>query len=653
MTSGVVDGEICGEFNIVKCKIRAESLGQKNEVAFYCHSPIVDTHRVSDRLIFNCSEINEKKIADAIVAFAGVDRVEALGCLNSLIQEVEKQPWYLPADAVNGMWAGMRIPDEYTIRDGNVCSIMSDGKNTMFLPICMNPVIATAIGENIDNCEHWIQVSFLDTLGHARTEWLTLGEALGRGVVKLVDKGLNLVETNTRKLNLYISSCLKENANDMPFRIVTSKCGWKEGNSVFAFGTRGFTEGDTLDILPVRTTVRDGLKVSGELYEWIEAARPVISHSFLKLKMYAAAAAPLLRLLNAKSFIIDHSGESSTGKTMSNDFAISMFGDAELLRFNGDTTKTAAEYAAEFYTDLPLYLDETGTQQSEDVLKALIYMIGNEQGRNRGKKEGGLRDIGTWKTVALTTGERPITSQKSFSGQLVRVIEVRGGFPGVLPEVKNADEVRKTSYGHLAEPYFRKVFKYKNRLLTDFRAARLRYTTTDNVKVNRIAESFAAMLVAGTLLEDVFHELGLPTVDPYVIIDEFFAKSVSYDVMENYSTRALGVVFDWVKSRNASFDIEGVFYDRKYPPAEFIGWITEEYTDIIPSMLIEALEGVGFDSTRALSDWAEDGILKTGKGRKDLPVKHHGKTSRVFRFCNREVERILHTGAVEQEGNQR
>lgn len=55
-------------------------------------------------------------------------------------------------------------------------------------------------------------------------------------------------------------------------------------------------------------------------------------------------------------------------------------------------------------TDLPLYLDETGMQQSEEVMKAIVYMVSNGQGRMRGQKDGELRETGTWKTVALTTG---------------------------------------------------------------------------------------------------------------------------------------------------------------------------------------------------------------------------------------------------------
>jgi uncharacterized protein (DUF927 family) len=459
--------------------------------------------------------------------------------------------------------------------------------------------------------------------------------------MKLTDRGINLIEKNASTMNDYLSSCLMVNGQDMPRRFVTEKNGWKCDNTIFAFGKRGFSNGEILNIVPLRKEAYNGLRVCGDINTWINAVRPIIHLPLVRLKMYAVFASPLLRLLNVQSFILDHNGESSIGKTFTNDLAMSMIGDADTLRFNGDTTKTAAEILAEMYTDLPLYLDETGTQQSEDVLKALIYMLANEQGRMRGHKDGGLRETGKWKTVALTTGEKPLTSHKSFSGQQVRVIEVRGGLSqGVIDDVKVAADVRKENYGHFAELYFAKLAEYAPRLRDMYDMARSRYTTKDNVKTNRVASSFAAMMVAGMLLEDIFSDVGIDPAEPHTIVDRFFAKTIDNSVTENYSTRALQTLIDWVQTKNACF------YDAGNPENqkgnEFYGWIENGYLDIIITEARKTLEKNGYDPTRSINDWKDDGITKTSTGRNDYLAKHNGKNHRVIRLLLEEVNNVLH-----------
>lgn len=571
----------------------------------------------------------------------GLTKADAATLLKAPELVVEKRV-HGPNNTNGCVWKNMIIPSGYSIQDGNLCTVKFNSNNdTIATPFCRVPAIVSAVGRNIDNNEYWNEILFTDIFGGVHREWISQQDALSRrGVMKLADRGLNLIEKNTSTMNDYLSACLQVNSPALPHKIVTEKMGWKCDNTLFAFGERGFMADKTIEIIPLRKKVSDGLQCFGCLEEWVAAARPIMKYPLLRFKMYAVFAPILLRLLNVPSFVVDHSGESSVGKTFSNDFAVSQLGDADRLRFNGDTTKTAAEILAEAYTDLPLYLDETGTQQTDDALKAIIYMLSNEQGRMRGQKDGGLRETGTWKTIAFTTGERPLTSNKSFSGQQVRVIEIRGGFSqDVIADIKNAADARKHHYGHIAERYFGKIFVYKERLPEIYKAARQRYITVDNVKTNRIADSFAVILTAGILLEEIYEEIGLDIVDPHSIVDGFFKTAAEDDKIVNYSTRALQTVFDWVATRESSFDVWNSSKD--FQAHEFLGWITEKYTDIIPAKLRETLEKAGFDSTRVINDWIDDGVLKSDARGKDIAVTHRCKTHRAFRFVMSKVVDIL------------
>ena len=539
-------------------------------------------------------------------------------------------------------WNNMIVPTGYSL-NGCLNQIVYNKNidDKIEVPFCQSPAIVTSVGANIDDGGYWLEVTFNDVFDQELKEWISQKDALSRrGIMELATRGLNLIEKNSSTMNEYISQCIKTNRSRLPKRIVTEKNGWKNENTLFAFGCHAFSKDEIYDIIPLRKEASQGLKECGEIEEWIKAVQPIMHLPMIRLKMYAVMAAPLLRILGIQSFILDHNGESSIGKTFSNNLAMSMIGNADILRFNGDTTKTAAEILAEMYTDLPLYLDETGTQQSEEVLKAIVYMLSNEQGRMRGHKDGGLRETGTWKTIALTTGERPLTSHKSFSGQQVRVVEVRGGLTkDVIEDVKTAADTIQKNYGFFAYPYFIKLFEYLPQITEMYKMSRQRYITVDNVKTNRIADSFAAMLVAGMLLEDVFYDHGIETTEPHKIIDEFFTTCIDTNKIESYSIRALHCVIDWTQSKNMCFYDEDNPSDRQ--SHEFFGWISQDYIDVIPNELRKCLDRNQFDSGRVFNDWFDDGLLVTNKGRRDYNATHNGKQSKVVRLKRKEVYNVL------------
>ncbi|MCS3923874.1 DUF927 domain-containing protein [Methanosalsum natronophilum] len=643
----VVEGDILSVNDVIHCKLLFE-FDSGQVIRYKIHSPIVDQHRSIEGSFLNgtldgrMEDIIRSKILKLIHIKDKESELAVQLSLRIICDKVRNRSWYFSNTQIDGKWAGYRVPNEYNIFEGCIRTVKSSGDEPYYTAFCRTPCIPVATGHNIDTGEYWVQLKFANIYNRPHTEWVSQEDALSRrGIMRLASRGINLIEKNSSTMNEYLSSCLMVNGPEMPRRFVTEKNGWKCENTIFAFGNRGFSNGEVLDIVPLMKEAYEGLKVSGDIQAWIDAVNPIIHLPLVRFKMYAVFTAPLLRLLNIQSFILDHYGESSIGKTFTNDLAMSMIGDADTLRFNGDTTKTAAEILAQMYTDLPLYLDETGTQQSEDVLKALVYMLANEQGRMRGHKEGGLRETGKWKTVALTTGERPLTSHKSFSGQQVRSIEIRGGLTqDVIENIKHAADIRKDHFGHFTEPYFRKLYEYMPKLEMMYKMARERYVTKDNVKTNRMAGTFATILVAGMLLEDIFSETGIEPIEPHKIIDHFFIRCVKENPIENYSIRALHTVMDWVQSKNMCFyDFEKPHNNNKFH--EFYGWIDTEYIDIIPSELRKVMERSGFDSTRTKNDWIDEGIVIVNQGRKDYKVCHNGIHKKVIRFSRRRINEIL------------
>lgn len=97
MTVGVVDSYVYGEFNNIKCKIRAEYDEIGDEISIYCHSPIVEQHRVSEILKCGNGGIDgefEKAIVKNVLTFVDVDKLDAIGCVRTFVENIEQSFWY-------------------------------------------------------------------------------------------------------------------------------------------------------------------------------------------------------------------------------------------------------------------------------------------------------------------------------------------------------------------------------------------------------------------------------------------------------------------------------------------------------------------------------------------------------------------------------
>ena len=78
---------------------------------------------------------------------------------------------------------------------------------------------------------------------------------------------------------------------------------------------------------------------------------------------------------------------------------------------NFNATQVGLERTAAFYCDLPLGIDERQLAgKNQEGLEKTIYMIASGTGKIRGAKGGGLQTMRQWRTVAMATGEEPLST---------------------------------------------------------------------------------------------------------------------------------------------------------------------------------------------------------------------------------------------------
>ena len=153
-----------------------------------------------------------------------------------------------------------------------------------------------------------------------------------------------------------------------------------------------------LDIEPSLRGWAAAYHYSGTLEEWKALMQPHRERDKFRFILAASFTAPLLRILQQRIFFVYNWGGSKGGKTAALKAALSAWGDERQL-----------------------------AGQKQENLEKIVYMIASGTGRARGSKGGGLQALNTWRTIALATGEEPLSTETTQTGVSTRVLEIYGG----------------------------------------------------------------------------------------------------------------------------------------------------------------------------------------------------------------------------------
>ena len=481
--------------------------------------------------------------------------------------------------------------------------------------ISSTPCIIAAIGDNLDNGEIIYKLKFKDIKHRERTIWKTTTDIMTNSAVKkLLKEGMHFKEADTDKIIEYFDSYITSNKDTLPTEIAASVSGWKNDFSLFVVGNRGITANGEIEVLSQENKTAELYTQKGELKEWVQVTNKLNKYPAVLFKLYTACVPPLLKLLNVKSFVETQQTPSGRLKTTMGLHSASVWGNPEKLQLNAASTPAGIEKEVEFRTDLPIFVDETSIT---DRIKDLVYLIANGVGRSKSNSEGGLVMPPTWSTVMLTTGEKPILPESALIGQQVRVVPLRDGVTKKLPtlEVKQIQNAITANYGHVGPLFMQELFKEKDNLVSLFNAYFDQFPEVDkdDITGDRAKEYYAAIALAGYLLEKVFEKIGVEPNNPFDICLKYFNENVISDNFVPDHIKALNVAHSWYSANEVYFQEE----DPEHPlNHERYGWIREDKAHglcvcFIPEKLSEHLNTkIGSNTYEAVTDeWKSLGIL--------------------------------------------
>lgn len=247
--------------------------------------------------------------------------------------------------------------------------------------------------------------------------------------------------------------------------VCVHKTGWHGSGDARAFVTARDVFGQAAE--PIIYQAHSGapatLGTAGSLDGWrVEVAAKCAGNSRAVLAASMAFAAPCFSLVGLEGGGIHLRGTASgSGKTTVQKLAASIAGPPTYLR-PWQATQSGIEGVALAHNDLLLILDELG-QADARMAGTAAYQLANGMEKNRGAAAGGARELKTWRTPFLSTGEVRLADVmgeaglKIRAGQEVRVADVPAepaGGQGVfenthgLPVAEFAEGLERAAAAH-------------------------------------------------------------------------------------------------------------------------------------------------------------------------------------------------------------
>ena len=560
-------------------------------------------------------------------------------------------------EAIKGAPVNLRQPEGWIYSEKGISHI--DEKKAIPTTVCRTPIILTQRLKSMETGEEKIEIAFKRDGQWSRAIYPRSTVFTSRNITALADLGCTITSENAKQVVSFLAALEAENIDIIQKADSTSTFGWQTKGRFLP----GHGDDIVLDIEPSLRGWAAAYHAAGTFDGWVDTMQPHRSRDKFRFILAASFAAPLLRILQQRIFFVYNWGGSKGGKTAALKAALSAWGDPERLMVNFNATQVALERMAGFYNDLPLGIDERQLAgQKQENLEKIVYMIASGTGRARGSKGGGLQALNTWRTVALATGEEPLSTDTTQTGVSTRVLEIYGG---PFDDEKSASLMHQqapVNCGWAGPEFITRLLETDERTITDQYEKMVEeiYAAANGTSGAHIAGISAVALADAIIDTWIFREgkaeqngenCDQEAENCYqngekckkaleirkesweravqmakAIIQEQLTAGVS-DVNEN----ATQFIVDWILSNRAQFGDKAI--------GTCLGFISsmQDKAYIFPSLLNQALTKAGYSPRKTMKYLADKKIITStpkANGGKEYCIRKwfDNRTSRFIEF---------------------
>lgn len=483
--------------------------------------------------------------------------------------------------------------------------------------ICNHPLMPCARLVNIDDNTEKLVIKYRK--GYKWREITVEKEILASAskITSLAKYGVAVNSENAKGLVKYLTSIEDLNYNDLEEKNSVSRLGWINNH-----GFSPYVDGLVFDGEENFRTLFNSVKTKGRIEKWIEIVKPVRAERNIcsRIMLAASFASVLVNPCDCLPFFVHLWGGTEAGKTVALMLATSVWADptmgAYIRTFN--STAVAQELTASFVNSLPLVYDELQILKDKKSFDDMIYKLCEGVGRDRGAKSGGVQKIATWKNCILTSGEFPISSEKSGGGAINRIIEIDCKDKKIFSNPAELVSEIKHNYG-CAGAIFVKWLQDGDNIETVKRMRKEYYKqlVTNSDVTDKQAMSASLILTADKLINEIFFN------DDILLSITEMQSILTTRTSVDQNRRCYEFINDFVAVNYNKFNPEKDGYN-----GEIYGTVLEDRIYFIKSKFDTVLQENGFNAKAFLSWAIENKVAFASNNRSSLAKRICGKVCR-------------------------
>ena len=617
---------------------------------------------------WSCKNLGCKDPSDVYIKYGKEEAAKKIKSAISNAKVIDIDEESIP-EALPGAPVNLRQPEGWIYSDKGISK--TDEKKFTPVTVCRTPIILTKRLRSMETGEEKMEVAFKRDGTWHKAIYPRSTIFTARGITALADLGCTVTSENAKQVVKFLAALEAENIDIIRKADSTSTFGWQEGKRFIP----GHDKDIVLDIDPSQRALAAAYCQNGTFKDWLEMMRPHRKRDKFRFILAAGFTAPLLRIIRQRIFFVYNWGGSKGGKTAGLKAALSAWGDPERLMVNFNATQVGLERTASFYCDLPLGIDERQLAgNNQNSLEKIVYMIASGTGKIRGAKSGGIQAMHTWRTVALATGEEPLSTETSQTGVSTRVLEIYGGPFDDEREASMMHQQSAINCGWAGPAFIGMLMHTDERSITSKYDDMMQfvYQLSKGKSGSHIAGIAAVALTDAIIDTWLFegsewlhrYEVGefdtkeaKDNPEALQIAPESWgrAKEMARNILKEQMDADVGdvnenatqYIIDWILSNKDSFG------ERVYGTC--LGLVQGPEVYIFPSMLTQALTKAGYSSRKTMKYLADKNLIGT------TTSKSGGTKNSVFKWFNNRQCRFVefHLGklvkesepAVDENGN--
>lgn len=248
-------------------------------------------------------------------------------------------------------------------------------------------------------------------------------EILCGNIAALAALGAPITASNKSQIQNFLLQQETDCYNKLPKVHIYTQQGWGPRCETYVIGEQVI--GGEGEIVGGDRAMIEALAPKGDLKSYLDIIRGAITNRLAVEMAWAAGyVAPLLRLMNERSWLLYLWGKSGHGKSAVQALALSPWGNPTKLILTGSFTATALEARLAKSRDGLVVVDDTQLTDSKKLLDYLAYQIAAGVGKARGTMTGAAQPLADWLCIGFVSGEKQYIKQGTPLGTRNRTVEL-------------------------------------------------------------------------------------------------------------------------------------------------------------------------------------------------------------------------------------